>query len=158
MGDGNSLPPLTHQRIVDRLEARGLVYAVDADGDIGGRWEDHVFYFFRQGARGDYLQVRGRWSRDLPPSEVDALTHVLNEWNLTTLWPKVYVRVAADDVGVYAEHTVDYESGISDDQLDLHMSCAVSTGLQFFARLDELYPQAVEAAQAKIAALRAADS
>ncbi|WP_258726734.1 YbjN domain-containing protein [Cellulomonas sp. NS3] len=152
------LAPLSHQRIIDRLDAQGFTYGVDDDGDIGGRWDDHLFYFFRLGADGEFLQVRGRWTREVPVSEADALTRAANQWNLDTLWPKAYVRVEGDDVGVYAEHVVSYEHGLTDEQLDLHMACGISTALQLFAHLDDLYPQAAETAKAQLAAYRASDA
>lgn len=139
------LERLTHQRIVEVLETQGFTYVLDDDGDICGRWGDHVFYFFLLGRDSEYLQVRGRWAREVEPSEIDALTAEVNAWNLDKLWPKVYVRVEGDDVGVYSEHTVDYEHGVADSQLQLHLACGISTALQFFTHLDTLYPHAVAA-------------
>ena len=100
--------------------------------------------------------MRGRWAREVGPSEIDALTAEVNAWNLDKLWPKVYVRAEGDRIGVYSEHTVDYEHGVSDSQLELHMACGISTALQFFAHLDSLYPQAVADARAQLAGQAAA--
>ncbi|MFI2752685.1 YbjN domain-containing protein [Cellulomonas sp. P22] len=146
------LERLTHQRIVEVLEAQGFTYLLDDDGDICGRWGEHVFYFFLLGRDSEYLQVRGRWAREVGPSEIDALTAEANTWNLDKLWPKVYVRAEGSEVGVYSEHTVDYEHGVSDGQLQLHLACGISTALQFFAHLDELYPDAVAASRGAAAA------
>ncbi|WP_448060081.1 YbjN domain-containing protein [Cellulomonas hominis] len=150
--------PLTHQRIVDALEAQGYTYGVDNDGDIGGYWDDHLFYFFRMGSDSEYLQVRGRWSRRVDPSRIDELARETNEWNAQKLWPKVYVRVEGDQLGVYSEHTVDYEKGLTDDQLDLHLACGVSTSLQFFAHLDEVFPAETATSKAEIDARRSTGS
>jgi len=60
------------------------------------------------------------------------------------------VRVEDDVVGVYAEHTVDYEHGLSDAQVDQHLACGLSTGLQLFEHLDERYPAEAAAAQAEM--------
>lgn len=147
--DGGALAPLTHERIAGRLDAGGYNYGVDDDGDIGGRWDDHLFYFFRYGPEGEFLQVRGRWSRSVPVSERSAVLDLANEWNAEKIWPKVYVRPEGDELGVYCEHSVDYEHGVSDEQIDLHLAAGVSTSLQFFTRLDEAYPEAVAAFQAE---------
>ena len=152
----SGLEPLSHQRIIERLEAKGFTYGVDDDGDIGGRWDDHAFYFFLLGRDSEYLQVRGRWAREVGPSEIDKLTAEVNAWNLDKLWPKVYVRAEGERIGVYSEHTVDYEHGVSDSQLELHMACGISTALQFFAHLDSLYPEAVAEARAQLAGQGAA--
>ena len=55
----------------------------------------------------------------------------------------LYVRIEADQVAVYTEHTVDYEHGVSDAQLDLHVTGGIASALRFFAELDEKYPDAV---------------
>ncbi len=151
---GSGPQPLTHQRIIDCLDARGLQYGVDDDGDIGGYWDGHLFYFFRMGQAEEYLQVRGRWNRVVPGDQLAPVMALVNAWNADKLWPKGYVRLEGGDerpevVGVYAEHTVDYEHGLTDAQLDQHLACGISTSLQLFEHLDEAYP--AEAATAKAA-------
>ena len=153
----SDLSAVDKDRIKARLDARGYNYGVDADGDIGGRWDDHVFYFLLLGKDSEYLQVRGRWSRSLPTSELGQVLMHANDWNAGRIWPKVYVRLEEDDttLGVYTEHSVDYEPGVTDTQLDQHLGCAVSTSLAFFSSLDEHYPEAVAASKAEIARLTA---
>lgn len=145
-----ALAPLSHERLTATLEAREMRYGVDDDGDVGGYWDGHLFYFFRLGEHREYLQTRGRWNRPLPVTELDRVTRLVNDWNAERLWPKGYVRVEEDQLGVYAEHTVDYEHGLTDEQLDLHLACGISTGLQLFAHLDEAYPELAAAARAEL--------
>ena len=111
-----------------------------------------LFCFFRYGRDGEFFQVRGRWSRSVPVSERAAVLDLANDWNAEKIWPKVYVRAEDDELGVYCEHSVDYEHGVSDQQIDLHIAAGLSTALQFFASLDEAYPQAVEAFRERLAA------
>jgi hypothetical protein len=146
-----ALAPLTRDRIARALEARGYTYGIDADGDIGGRWDDHVFYFLRIGPQREVLQVRGRWNRSVPAGELAPVLELANAWNTDTIFPKVYVRVEGGELGVYGELAVDYEHGVSDEQIDLHLGCGVSLTLSFFERLDERYPAAVEAARVRSA-------
>ena len=115
-GPQDGLAPLSRDRITACLEARGFNFGIDDDGDVGGVWDGHLFYFFVLGQSGEYLQSRGRWNRVL---------------------------------GVYAEHTVDYEHGVSDQQVDLHLACSITTGLQLFEHLDESYPEQAAAAKAQ---------
>jgi len=145
-----ALGPLSRDRITAALDGRELRYGVDEDGDVGGYWDGHLFYFFVLGSSGEYLQVRGRWNRKVGVDQVPALLEIVNEWNADHLWPKGYVRVEDDVVGVYAEHTVDYEHGLSDAQVDQHLACGLSTGLQLFEHLDERYPAEAAAAQAEM--------
>ncbi|HEY0187145.1 MAG TPA: YbjN domain-containing protein [Cellulomonas sp.] len=148
-GAGARLEQLSHEQITRVLDARELGYGVDDDGDIGGFWDGHLFYFFRLGQSQEYLQVRGRWGRKIGVDQETRAVAIVNEWNAGKLWPKGYVRVEDDVLGVYAEHTVDYEHGVTDEQLDLHLACAISTGLQLFEHLDEAYPDEAEVAKAE---------
>lgn len=139
--------PLSHERITAVLDARDMKYGVDDDGDIGGYWDGHLFYFFRIGGQQEYLQVRGRWNRKVGLDQYARVVDLVNTWNSEKLWPKGYVRAEDDVVGVYAEHTVDYEHGVTDQQIDLHLACGITTALSLFEQLDEAYP--AEAALAK---------
>lgn len=143
-----ALPPLSAERITACLDAREMRYGIDDDGDVGGYWDGHLFYFFRIGQDQEYLQVRGRWNRQVGLDELAAVSARVNDWNADRLWPKVYVRVEDDRLGVYAEHTVDYEHGLTDEQLDVHLACGISTALSFFETLDEAYPEQAAAAKA----------
>ena len=151
-----TLAPLTRDRVTAALDARGMSYGFDEDGDVGGLWDGHLFYFFVNGDDDTvYLQVRGRWNRAVDRSEEDALVRTVNAWNTETIWPKAYVRVEDGVVNVHTEHTVDYSAGVSDAQVDLHLGCGVSTSLQLFRRLDQQYPEQAAAAKAETERLRA---
>lgn len=141
--------PLSRDRITSVLDARGLNYGIDDDGDVGGYWDGHLFFFFVIGPSQEYLQVKGRWNRSVGIEELGALQGLVNDWNAQRLWPKGYAVAEGDVVGVYAEHAVDYEHGVTDEQLDLHLQCAISTSLALFESLDESYPQAAAVARAE---------
>lgn len=143
------LAPLTNDRIKSVLDAREANYGVDDDGDIGGYWDGHLFYFFILGSDKDFLQSRARWNRRVDVAHFAAIVEAANEWNATKLWPKVYLRTEESSVGVYAEHTVPYEHGLTDEQLDLHLAVAISTTGQFFDHLDESYPEQAAIAKAE---------
>ncbi|WP_223304905.1 YbjN domain-containing protein [Cellulomonas sp. B6] len=145
-----ALGPLSRDRVTAALDARDMRYAIDDDGDVGGYWDGHLFYFFIMGQSGEYLQTRGRWNRKVGIDQLQAVTEIVNEWNASRLWPKGYVRAEDEVVGVYAEHTVDYEHGVSDQQIDLQLACGISTGLQLFEHLDEKYPAEAAAARAEM--------
>ena len=152
--DGAAAAPeplaLTHQRLIDVLDAREMNYAVDDDGDVGGYWDGHLFYFFRMGGQQEYLQTRGRWNRRVGVEEYARVVDLVNTWNSEKLWPKGYVRAEDGVVGVYAEHTVDYEHGVTDEQLDLHLACGITTALSLFEHLDEQFPAEAAAAKAQL--------
>ncbi|MEV7973071.1 YbjN domain-containing protein [Cellulomonas sp. NPDC089187] len=144
-----ALAPLTKDRIKAVLDRREMNYGVDDDGDIFGVWDGHLFYFFQLGKSGEYFQSRGRWNRKVGVDQLGALTQIVNQWNAEKLWPKVYVRAEGEVLGVYGEHTVDYEHGITDEQIDQHLACGIMTTLQVFDQLDEAYPAEAAAAKAE---------
>jgi hypothetical protein len=144
------LAPLSKERITAHFDANDLRYGVDDDGDIGAYFDGHPFYFFVLGDQAEYLQTRARWNRRVDASELDAVLRLVNEWNTDKLWPKGYARVEGDTVGVYGEHSVDYEHGLTDDQLGLHIPCSVSTTLHLFTALDDAYPAQAAAAVAEL--------
>ena len=145
-----ALAPLSQERITAHFDANDIRYGVDDDGDLGCYFDGHPFYFFVVGQDGEYLQVRARWHRKVDASELDAVLRIVNEWNTDRLWPKGYVRAEGDVLGVYGEHTVDYEHGLTDEQLGLHVQLSVSTTLHLFGALDEAYPAQAAAAVAEL--------
>ena len=46
-------------RTLQRLDARGAVYASDADGDLVGRWDSHPFWFMTIGRAKEHLEMTG---------------------------------------------------------------------------------------------------
>jgi hypothetical protein len=140
--------PLSVERVAARMDAQGYRYQIDDDGDLGGYWDGHLFYFFVQGASKEILQVRGRWQRHVPAESRTSALDVVNDWNTEKLWPKGYVRLEDGELGVYGEVTVDYEHGVTDAQLDQQILCGVSTTIQMFELLDQVFPEAAAAAAA----------
>lgn len=145
-----SLAPLSQERLKAVLEADGMNYGIDDDGDLGGWWDGHLFYFFLMGPAKEILQIRGRWNRDIPNSELEALLATANQVHIERMFPRVAVLPGDDgSLGIYGAHTVDYEHGVTDDQLRLHFATAISSTLQFFTLLDERYPEAAAIGKAK---------
>jgi hypothetical protein len=145
----SDLGPLSLARLQAVLDAQGVHYKVDEDGDLGGIWDGHVFFFFRVGSEESILQIRGRWDRKVGLEHLADLAAETNKWNVERLWPKAYVRTEGDVVGVYGEVSVEYRAGASDEQIDLQFQIAVSTTLDLFEELDKKYPEAAAAARAE---------
>lgn len=129
--------PLTRARIESFLTEQGWSFGVDPDGDVGGQWDDNVFYFFLMGESHEVLQVRGRWKHSFPVEREAEFALLLNEYNRDLIWPKLYVRAEDEEIGVYAEVSTDLEHGVSDAQLGQLISCGLFTGLRSFERLAE---------------------
>ncbi|MDR2252576.1 MAG: YbjN domain-containing protein [Bifidobacteriaceae bacterium] len=132
--------PLTRSRIEAALRAEDWSYQIDSDGDIGGIWESNVFYFFLYGDQKEILQVRGRWHQELPIELRAQVREAIDNWHFAKIWPKAYTTV--DDGGrlwVLAEQSVDWEYGVTDEQLRLTLRCSITTSLSLFRHLQERF-------------------
>ncbi|MDR0366496.1 MAG: YbjN domain-containing protein [Bifidobacteriaceae bacterium] len=135
---GDVVAPLSRERIAAAMQAERWNYLIDDEGDIGGLLESNLFYFFLYGEANEILQVRGRWHQQLPISMRSQVRQALDDWHFSKIWPKAYTTV--DDVGrmwVLAEHSVDWEEGVTDRQLRLTLRCAANTSLSLFHYLED---------------------
>ncbi|MEV4757590.1 YbjN domain-containing protein [Micromonospora sp. NPDC049559] len=140
-GEGRlrTLQPLTHDLIAATLTARGYTFYTDSDGDLVGKWDDNLIYFFRLGTDGDLLQVRTLAATEFTIDDVPALHAFCNSWNHDRLWPKAYVHVNDDgSARVCGEVVADLERGVTPEQLDQLISCGISTGCQMSDAVAEL--------------------
>lgn len=145
---GGALQPLSKDRIKHSLEQAGWSYNVDSDGDIGGGWEFGSFYFFVNGEKDELLCVRGFWRGELGEADFAKALETANDWNREKLWPKTYVtRDESQSVRVITEHNVDYEHGLTDEQLTQHLLCVVNTSMSCFEQFNEVFPEAWERAK-----------
>ncbi|HEY6597090.1 MAG TPA: YbjN domain-containing protein [Asanoa sp.] len=133
--------PLTDDLIARVLRGHDYVFTTDSDGDLVGRWDDNVIYFFRLGDAGEILQVRTTAARVFTIDDVPRLYAFCNAWNHDKLWPKTFVHVNDDgSARVCGEVVADLEGGVTPDQLDQLLSCGISTGCQMSDALTELKP------------------
>ncbi|MDG4823683.1 YbjN domain-containing protein [Asanoa sp. WMMD1127] len=136
---GGALLPLTNELIAGVLDGHGYAFAQDADGDLVGRWDDNLIYFFRLGRGGEILQVRTLASRTFGIDDVLPLYTFCNGWNQDRLWPKAFVHVNDDGtVRVVGEVVADLEHGVTADQLDQILACGISSGCQLAETLERL--------------------
>lgn len=130
-GEVHRLLPLSAELITSVLDARQFSYFTDDDGDIAGRWEGNLIYFFRLGRDGEMLQVRTLTSTEFSTDDVPRLYAFCNAWNHDKLWPKAYVHVGDDGTArVVGEVLADLEKGVALPQLDQLIACGVVTGCQ----------------------------
>ncbi|MFT3877953.1 MAG: YbjN domain-containing protein [Propioniciclava sp.] len=142
-----ALAPLSQERILHALSERGTPCDLDDDGDIVGGWDGCYVHFFTEGERGEVLRVRGMWWGLLAPERLGDALRVGNEWSSQSLFPRPLVHEIDEGVLIAADYTVDYEHGLTDAQLELHISCALSACGAFFDHVNERFPE--EAATAK---------
>ena len=144
--DGGAMPgrtaPLTPDRVQAALDSQRWHYEIDEDGDPRGSWDGHMFYFLRVGQHQQIFMVRGRWEARPSIETGVQILPVLNQWHSDHLFPKAHVVNFEDDgnARVFTEVIIDCEHGITDDQLMLHISAAITTSLDLFSELDKAFP------------------
>ena len=140
-GQLQTLQPLTNELIASVLAGHGYNFHTDSDGDLVGRWDDNLIYFFRVGVNHEVFQVRTLAATTFPIESVPALHEFCNTWNQERLWPKAYVHVDDDGrVRVCGEVVADLERGVTPQQLDQLISCGIATGCQMSEAVAELRP------------------
>ncbi|MDR0989931.1 MAG: YbjN domain-containing protein [Propionibacteriaceae bacterium] len=125
--------PLSRERIEQALQRHSWSYQVDSDGDVGGIWNGNTFYFFVTGEQDEILHIQSRWHVTLDIDQRLEALQAIDDWHRERLWPKAYTQV--DDRGnviIVAEHAVDWEFGLTDDQLFQTLLCAVAASLGLF--------------------------
>ncbi|SKC79280.1 type III secretion system chaperone family protein [Krasilnikoviella flava] len=132
--------PLSNARVADDLSRRGYRFRTDDDGDVTGTWDGNRFWFLLLGDHDEILQVRGRWAGTVPAGARLAVLQAVNDWNRERVWPKVYVRPEGDNLALYAEVSVDFEHGATDEQLAATVSCGLVTSSQFFSTVGAMTP------------------
>jgi hypothetical protein len=143
LGGGQPLAPLTRERVQAALDRQGWVYRVDDDGDIYASWDEGYFWFFFYGENEEVLQVRGTWYGTLTQAHEDQALRLANEVNTDKLFPKLYTMLTDDGtLQVRGELNVDYEKGVSDEQLTLHLRAAIGSTIGAFNRFAEAFPDA----------------
>lgn len=128
-----ALPQLNQDRMKALFDREEWKYFVDSDGDMGGIWDNEVFYFMLRGEMNEILHVQGRSHHELPSERLEEVREFINAWNRDKFWPKAYYRVTDEGkVILFGDFVVDYEDGVSDDQLLQTLRHSIGTSMQLF--------------------------
>lgn len=138
------LEPLSRRRVMEALEGLEFAYLVDRNAEISTEWEHGRYYLNIAGKNNTVLSVTGFWGGWLDARYREELLEECNKWNKDHYMPKANISVDSDgDQHVMVEHSVDYEFGVTDEQLHQHIRMAVNPGNVFFEELSGNYPEGV---------------
>jgi len=133
--------PLTRDRVAAALGSMDCQFGRDEDGDCFGNWDGHTFRFFCVGNEGEIFTVRSFWNPEPPLDMQPQVLQELNQWHGERIWPKAYVNEYNSKLIISAEHSVDYEHGLTDNQLIQHLQCAINTMIGLFEHLETRFDQ-----------------
>ncbi len=131
-------PPISQERLIEYFKSEEWNYFIDNEGDLGGTWNDNQYFFLFRGQNKELLHIQGRWHQALDIALLERVRDFIDAWHREKLWPKCYHRINdSGDIRVFSEVTIDYEHGATDEQLSLHVQCALGTSRQFYDALAE---------------------
>ncbi|AYD90043.1 YbjN domain-containing protein [Actinomyces sp. 2119] len=108
--------PVDAERVRACVQALGLRYFVDDEGDVGIPWRYVTVHVIFQDTRA--VQLRGVWHRIADTDHLEQMRALVEEWNVTRIGPKAYVTVADGGVvRLHGEVTYPLKAKMTDQQL-----------------------------------------
>ncbi|MDO5673100.1 MAG: YbjN domain-containing protein [Actinomycetaceae bacterium] len=132
-----TVTPLDSQRLHERLQGHGYQVALRG-GLLECMWQDLPFELRVMGGDAPFLSITACWQRSLPPSQYSRLIAACNTANLEQFLPKVYPVKDLAGWSLRSEVIVDATCGLSNQQLDDHLSVAISANIETCHHLDRL--------------------
>ena len=106
-----------------------------------GSWDDFPFVIeIPQGHEG-WLLVSGDWQDPAPASQRDEVAASANDWNRDKFFPTVGIIDGPMGPRVRVTYMMDMSSGVTDDQLRLHLNTALSACTQALSAVAPLLPE-----------------
>ena len=131
--------PFEATRYAAVLDALGVRYSTDSDGDLYADWEDMRVWFLAAGERQEVLAVRMIWDHRAPAELFEEIVGAVTDWNANKFWPRGSVALRDERVVVGADLVVDLETGATDAMIIQQVRC-----MEFTDHLAEAYPQHTE--------------
>lgn len=132
--------PLSVERIGMIFDSHEWKWGLDDDSDLETAFDGHGMCFRAIGKSKEIFSFIAFYRHKIGAESRDDYLYEIEEWHRTRLWPKCYLReVEGDAFEAIAEVNIDFEHGVTDEQLRLQIDCAISTSLQFFGALDERF-------------------
>lgn len=130
--------PITQDRVKKIFDSQGWRWFVDNEGDLGGMWNLHTFYFRFLSPEKDVFQVYGVLNREISIDRLEEVRAFLMDWHLRKFWPKCEYRITDDgQIRVQAENSVHWEYGATDAQILQQINCGIATTTDFFDKMIE---------------------
>ncbi|MDO5700611.1 MAG: YbjN domain-containing protein [Bowdeniella nasicola] len=127
-------PALSAQRIVQALQPMSIYWFVDHTSTPGFYWHGAFTTIHCAGENGQILSFQSESSWTAPVSELHAIRDRIEHWHLEHSWPRGFYSITDEGgVRVCADYSVDLSAGVTDEQLTVHVRCAIGTLLDFFA-------------------------
>ncbi|GGO99209.1 YbjN domain-containing protein [Actinomyces gaoshouyii] len=136
---------LTLERIESML-ASEMSYRIRREEDRGhatlmGNWDSFPFIIEIPAEHDGWLLVSGDWAEPGPEGQRDELASAVNDWNRDHFFPTVAIVDGPEGPFIRAIYITDLRSGITDDQLRLHLDTALASCTQALRTVGPLLPE-----------------
>ncbi|WP_127843232.1 YbjN domain-containing protein [Actinomyces wuliandei] len=106
-----------------------------------GVWDSFPFVIEIPEGHDGWLLVSGDWEEAGPLSQRDEIAASVNDWNRDKFFPTVGVVDSPTGPLVRATYLMDLGSGVSDNQLRIHLGTALSACTQALTQVGPLLPE-----------------
>lgn len=145
--DAATLAPISRERICTALESLEVNFGTDEDGDLISGFNGNPCWFGLTGPEDALtaLSFHTRWHPVIDPDQLPEALSAVNEWNSSQLFPRAMCINGEDENLLFvADYLQDYEFGVTDRQLCNDLSIAITTALNFYDFLAELFPESLD--------------
>ena len=143
-GSSTDLAPLTTGRVTACMDSHNWHYEVTDEGDVCGWWDTYWFVFSCKGKNHEIFFAHGVWNRGVPVAELTQAALYANEWNTKNFSPMLSVHEREGSIVAFADFSVDYSYGLTDEQLDLHIRNSIENIVLALSWMDSKYPTYID--------------
>ncbi|WP_235931515.1 YbjN domain-containing protein [Actinomyces respiraculi] len=142
---GEATSPLTLERI-ERMITGPMGYGVRRHEEedhacLLGTWDGFPFVIEEPEEHPGWLLVSGDAEEPVSPGERDEVAASVNDWNREKYYPTVCLVETPVGTVVRATYLVDLTSGVTSEQLRLHLDTALSACTQALSHVGPLLPE-----------------
>jgi hypothetical protein len=146
VSDAEAGPVVPDQELVEQLlDQLEIKHIVDEEGDLAAPWETFRTYFMFRGAdEQQVLSVRTFYDRRFGIDDKPRLLETIDDWNRTTLWPKIYTHTGnSGEVWLIGESQLLIGGGVVLDQFRSSLVSWIRAGAEFDRWLTGQLPRSV---------------
>lgn len=142
---GEVTSPLTLERI-ERMITGPMGYGVQRHEEehhacLLGSWDGFPFVIEEPEEHPGWLLVSGDAEEPVSPGVRDEVAASVNDWNREKYYPTVCLVETPAGTVVRATYLVDLTSGVTSEQLELHLDTALSACTQALSHVGPLLPE-----------------
>jgi len=132
-------PPVTLDRIIEAVEAVGLIPFVSSTGQVAAILPNRTVRI--AAPEGRPAQGVADYPRFFDPSHADEIASVVRRLNASTYLPKVTSAITdTGAIALHLQHTFNWVVGATDAQVNAEVSQFIMASISMMNQLDVMFP------------------